>query len=225
MRNALLQYGLWEWTCKWINVTAPPVSLSGPVAQRMRILLHSVSSAIKELWTLTFPSLHRTCQKQANILLMIWFKPMPSRHDKIWDLCKIQPFKLYRVSILIFLPQIIFFIFCLLFVQACFSSMETGWLCNRNRVQRRKDLSSVLVVRVVEGWGVGGRDWAEVLSFQFLPRDHRAGLWLARGGGGSAELREATVARFQAGHRTPESRDKSREHVSKHTQTLKHFNN
>lgn len=103
-------------------------------------------------------------------------------------------------------------------MQACFSSMETGWLCNKNRVQRWEELASVSMVRAVESWGGGRGDWTTVLSFQLLPGDHGAGLWLARWGGGSAELREATVARFQAGHGAPESRDRPREQVREHTQ-------
>lgn len=62
--------------------------------------------------------------------------------------------------------------------------------------------------------GGEGRGAVEVLNFQFLPGDHRAGLGLAGGGGGGAELREAAVARLQAGHRTPEVRDRG--HVSGH---------
>lgn len=69
-----------------------------------------------------------------------------------------------------------------------------------------------------KGWGGGGIVvGVEVLSFQCLPGDHRAGLRLAGGGGGGAELREAAVARLQAGHRTPEVRDRDpEEHVSAH---------
>lgn len=63
------------------------------------------------------------------------------------------------------------------------------------------------------GKGVG----IVVLSFQCLPGDHRAGLRLAGGGGGSAELREAAVARLQAGHRTPEVRDRDPEKMRTHT--------
>lgn len=59
------------------------------------------------------------------------------------------------------------------------------------------------------GKGVG----LVVPSFQCLPGDHRAGLRLAGGGGGSAELREATVARLQAGHRTPEVTDREPENM------------
>lgn len=40
-----------------------------------------------------------------------------------------------------------------------------------------------------------------------LPGDHGAGLRVAGGGGGGAELREATVARLQAGHGTPAERE------------------
>lgn len=96
--------------------------------------------------------------------------------------------------------------------------LHGDWLCNRNRVQRLGELASVLMVRVVQGGGgveVVGIVGTVVLMFQFLPGDHRTGLWLARGGGGSAELREATVTWFQAGHRTPESRDRFREDIHK----------
>lgn len=61
----------------------------------------------------------------------------------------------------------------------------------------------------VGGWGG--------LMIQLLPGDHRAGLRLTGGGGGGAELREAAVTRLQAGHRTPEGRNKrSRENMSEH---------
>lgn len=41
-------------------------------------------------------------------------------------------------------------------------------------------------------------------SFHLLPGDHGAGLGMGGGGGGGAELREAAVARLQAGHGAPE---------------------
>lgn len=92
-------------------------------------------------------------------------------------------------------------------MQACFSSVR-DWLCNRNRVQRRRGRAGE---KVGFSWGVGG------LMIQLLPGDHRAGLRLTGGGGGGAELREAAVTRLQAGHRTPEGRNKrSRENMSEH---------
>lgn len=42
-----------------------------------------------------------------------------------------------------------------------------------------------------------------VLDSWDLPGDQGAGLRVAGGGGGGAELREATVARLQAGHGAP----------------------
>lgn len=41
-------------------------------------------------------------------------------------------------------------------------------------------------------------------SFHLLPGDHGAGLGMGGGDGGGAELREAAVARLQAGHGAPE---------------------
>lgn len=43
-----------------------------------------------------------------------------------------------------------------------------------------------------------------------LPGDHGAGLRVAGGGGGGAELREAAVARLQAGHGAPAEREQGR---------------
>lgn len=127
MRKASSQLCFWEWTCKCINVTVTPVSLSCPAAQRMRVLLPSPHSATKKPWTLTFPPYtgHNASKHSANVLIQTdarqWCQAW-----KIWPLCKNQPFKLHRVSVLFFLPLIFFVILCLLFVQACFSSMETG---------------------------------------------------------------------------------------------------
>lgn len=56
----------------------------------------------------------------------------------------------------------------------------------------------------------GGWTGVEVLGLRLLPGDQGAGLRLAGGGGGGAELREAAVARLQAGHGTPEARDGGR---------------
>lgn len=58
---------------------------------------------------------------------------------------------------------------------------------------------------------------SEVLGSRCLPGDHGAGLRMAGGGGGGAELREAAVARLQAGHGTPVEGDRTREQVSRHT--------
>lgn len=73
---------------------------------------------------------------------------------------------------------------------------------------------------------LGGGQWeeervrvvgSEVLGSRHLPGDHGAGLRMAGGGGGGAELREAAVARLQAGHGTPAEGDRTREQVSRHT--------
>lgn len=49
-----------------------------------------------------------------------------------------------------------------------------------------------------------------VLGSWDLPGDHGAGLRVAGGGGGGTELREAAVARLQAGHGAPAEREQGR---------------
>lgn len=77
-------------------------------------------------------------------------------------------------------------------MQACFSSIQTGCAIGSESKDALKGGG-----RRGVGFSV---DRIEVLLFHFLPGDHRAGLRLARGGGGGAELGEAAVARLQAGH-------------------------
>lgn len=124
MRYASSQYCICR--CKCIYVTAPPVSSSGPIAPRMRILLFAASGATKApqftSWPLTSP--HK--QTFANVLIQTAARQRCQAQKNIWPLCKNQPFKLCTQSVFIFLPQIFFFILCLLFVQACSSSQETG---------------------------------------------------------------------------------------------------
>lgn len=76
-------------------------------------------------------------------------------------------------------------------MQAC-SRSTRAWLC-KGLPMRREGSGRVCV-------GGGG-------GFHLLPGDHGAGLGLGGGGGGGAELREAAVARLQAGHGTPEATD------------------
>lgn len=55
-----------------------------------------------------------------------------------------------------------------------------------------------------------------------LPGNHGAGMGLARGGGGSTELGESTVAWFKAGHRSP-AEEKEKEESSFKFQNTQRF--
>lgn len=107
-------------------------------------------------------------------------------------------------------------------MQACFSSIET--VCARG-TEPKDDGEGQGGVLALMTTIVGGGQWEEgrvrvvgsVLCSWCLPGDHGAGLRMAGGGGGGAELREAAVARLQTGHGTPTEGDRTREQVSRHT--------
>lgn len=97
------------------------------------------------------------------------------------------------------------------------------WQIKTNRVQRRRERStrddvggSRLVgeplgatrkkVRRKKAKGLRGAK-SYVLGSWDLPGDHGAGLRVAGGGGGGTELREAAMARLQAGHGAPAERE------------------
>lgn len=111
--------------CKCIYVTAPPVSSSGPVAPRMRILLLAASGATKAPQFTSRPLTSPHKQTFANVLIQTAAWQRCQAQKNIWPLCKNQPFKLCTVCFFLFASDI-FLILCLLFVQACFSSQETG---------------------------------------------------------------------------------------------------
>lgn len=88
------------------------------------ILLLSASGATKARQPNSWPFICLPCTKHVE-----WFKPLPvgsARHEKYMTIVqKNQPFKLYSLFLFSFCFGC-FSILCLLFVQACFSSIQTG---------------------------------------------------------------------------------------------------
>lgn len=135
---------------------------------------------------------------------------------KVDDLCaKISPLNCTHSLLILF--ALVFFVFlnlCLLFVQACVSPAETG--CARGTESKGHEEGREGKLGV-GGWSVNhqgavgrGGCWERSPWSSDLPGDHGAGLRVAGGGGGGAELREAAVARLQAGHGTPAEREEGR---------------
>lgn len=95
-------------------------------------------------------------------------------------------------------------------MQACVSFGEIGCAVGTESEDDHREWAGGEPASVSTVGPVGRRERGRSVGIRVLrvlPGDHRAGLRMAGGGGGGAELREATVARLQAGHGTPVARD------------------
>lgn len=97
-------------------VTAPPVSTSGPVSPWKRILLLFCFRCHKWHRNLSsLPTRHETRHKHSVHVLIQTAALQRCQAQKIWPLCKNQPFKLYTQSIKSFCLSVFlkFSVFCL----------------------------------------------------------------------------------------------------------------